>query len=411
MVDMVWDFILLQGNIALFKVSLWIMYSLQDKITVAVDFPDVIATLEQNGKLLRDEEGLRNFVANFYINKRVIQIVREKLRVKVKEELGVRGASPPPRRSMPKMRRTASFAKVECNIGWPACTMKLDSFNRKQRRKSFVVMRQSIVTPIIIENHFSGKTKRKPVSNIKRITALDSIKAGAASRRDLPAFKSQAGTHYLRGLVTNNEASKDMLMMFRTGHRCEKLLRGILSQDEEATSSKGEKEKGSGSLNVTPLRIRQSLSGTLHEVEEGQESVRSRANASRFVPSPASLRKVTEKYFEEDMLPGEENKQEDLPQEKLPHVTIIERPSPKRSTLNKLVRDGKKLDALHRRRAFEESPPREHRKSLDRGATTLKDPVDDALASMRSSLVFFSQRSDEKLGFSNSLSFIRSYRF
>jgi hypothetical protein len=38
MSDIVWDFVMLEGDIALFKVSLWILYMIRDKLPDAQDF-------------------------------------------------------------------------------------------------------------------------------------------------------------------------------------------------------------------------------------------------------------------------------------------------------------------------------------------------------------------------------------
>jgi hypothetical protein len=210
--------------------------------------------LEKEAKQLKQTGALREFIFNLYINKRVINILRERMRkivlAEIEETENVHVSSPVNIKDAPK---------IPCNMAWPVCHVKLSGYKLKPRKKSFIVFKQNF-EPIIIDNYFAKKREKKK-KPIKKLTALESM--SFAPRKDIDSLKRTSFIGHpgaqLMGNATSAAGVMDILLIFRQEHICREFLEEGPHSDVEANEKEEEEHEEEAKVEPAPKRGRETL--------------------------------------------------------------------------------------------------------------------------------------------------------
>eukprot|EP01017_Pseudomicrothorax_dubius_P030777 TRINITY_DN3864_c0_g1_i3.p1 TRINITY_DN3864_c0_g1~~TRINITY_DN3864_c0_g1_i3.p1 ORF type:complete len:647 (-),score=123.87 TRINITY_DN3864_c0_g1_i3:149-2089(-) len=156
----IWDFLFTYGDVALFKVALWLIKRFSADILAARDFTDVLHTFNDKRLAeLNDVQGLRQFYNNCYINKKALRVLRSRVlkSVQIEEDDKSRRR----KRQTPRRPPTEDFPKwTVCSPEWPICMSRINAFRKAKHSNPFLTLREANFPPII-QNYF-GEQPTQP---------------------------------------------------------------------------------------------------------------------------------------------------------------------------------------------------------------------------------------------------------
>ncbi|KRX00228.1 Rab-GTPase-TBC domain [Pseudocohnilembus persalinus] len=238
-VQVVWDNLLLEGTIILIKVGLVILDICEQEILEATNFPDVLISVEQACKNIKDQKDFQKRINSIYINKQIVQIIKEIHRERqlvIDKEYKRQIDQKRDQKFKYEIDKTMErvLSRTECLPYWPICHHYLQSIKPKQKKNGqdfFVFKQQKSIKP-----NFDYFT------NVQRFNdrfSQASFKSNKTKKIIFNNYNSQI----------NSNQNSDTIQNFKRNYEIMKSLNSSLKDDEKVEGNTDEETQLQNSSN------------------------------------------------------------------------------------------------------------------------------------------------------------------